>query len=125
VIFTRLAGTFAIVRLSPSAETPGWPAGELVSITRTRDELSVVCSETAVPHATEADRGWNCLKLEGPIPLTTVGVASEFTTLLAKAGVSVFLISTFDTDYLLIRAETVARAADALRAGGHTVRRPL
>jgi hypothetical protein len=122
VIFTRLADTFAIVRLPASEKTPGWATGELVSITRTRDELSIVCSEAAVPAATHADRGWECLKLEGPIPLKTVGVASEFTSLLAKAGVSVFLISTYDTDYLLVKGDKVGRATDALRGGGHSVR---
>ena len=125
MILTRLADTFAIAQLPASAEMPGWPAGELLSITRTRDELSIVCSESAVPAATHADRGWECLKLEGPIPLKTVGVASELTSLLAKAGVSVFLISTYDTDYLLVKGEMVARAVDALRGGGHSVRRPL
>ena len=92
---------------------------------RTADELSIVCKESAVPAGSQADRGWECLKLEGPIPLSTVGVAAVFTALLAKAGVSVFLISTFDTDYLLIKGDALERATDALRGGGHSVRRPL
>jgi hypothetical protein len=125
VIFTHLRDTFAIVRMPPSEETPRWASGEFVSITRTADELSIVCRESAVPAGSDADRGWECLKLEGPIPLSTVGVAAVFTALLAKAGVSVFLISTFDTDYLLIKGDALERAADSLRGGGHTVRRPL
>ena len=124
MIFTLLPDTFAIVRLPPTDEMPKWTAGQFVSITRTADELSIVCSETAVPVGSQADRGWQCLKLEGPIPLKTVGVASEFTSLLAKAGVSVFLISTFDTDYLLVKGDAFEKAADALRGGGHSVRRP-
>jgi hypothetical protein len=125
VIFTHLRDTFAIVRLPPSEEIPRWASGEFVSITRTADELSVVCRENAVPAGSHADRGWECLKLEGPIPLQTVGVASELTSLLAKAGVSVFLISTFDTDYVLVKGDALARTEDALRSGGHSVRRPL
>ena len=122
MIFTQLPGTFAIVRLLPSEELPPWASGDFVSITRTLDELSIVCRESAVPAGSHADRGWQCLKLEGPIPLQTVGIASDFTALLAKARVSVFLISTFDTDYLLVKRDVFERAADALRAGGHSIR---
>ncbi len=125
MIFTHSRDTFAIVRLSASEEMPRWPSGDFVSITRTPDELSIVCKESAVPAGSHADRGWGCLKLEGPIPLHTVGMAAQFTGLLAKAGVSVFLISTFDTDYLLVKGDELDRAADALRGGGHSVRRPL
>jgi hypothetical protein len=125
VIFTHSRDTFAIVRLPASEETPRWASGDFVSITRTQDELSIVCKESAVPAGSHADRGWECLKLEGPIPLHTVGVAAQFTGLLAKAGVSVFLISTFETDYLLVKGDALDRAEDALRAGGHSVRRPL
>ncbi|HEY8183764.1 MAG TPA: ACT domain-containing protein [Thermoanaerobaculia bacterium] len=125
MIFTHLQDTFAIVRLPPSEDMPRWASGELVSITRTADELSVVCKESAVPAGSHADRGWQCLKVEVPMPLTMVGVAAEFTSLLAKAGVSVFLISTFDTDYILVKGDALERAADALRGGGHSVRRPL
>lgn len=125
MIFTHLRDTFAIVRMPPSEEIPRWASGEFVSITRTADELSVVCKESAVPAGSHADRGWECLRVEGKMPLTMVGVAAEFTSLLAKAGVSVFLISTFDTDYVLVKGDALERAADALRGGGHSVRRPL
>ena len=125
MIFTHLRDTFAIVRLPPSEDIPRWAAGEFFSITRTADELSIVCKESAVPAGTHADRGWQCLKLEGPMPLTTVGVAADFTSLLAKARVSVFIISTFDTDYILVKGDAMERATDALRGGGHSVRRPL
>ncbi|MDQ6800303.1 MAG: ACT domain-containing protein [Acidobacteriota bacterium] len=125
MIFTHLRDTFAIVRLPSPEEIPRWASGEFVSITRTADELSIVCRESAVPAGNQADRGWECLKVEGPMPLTTVGVAADFTALLAKAGVSVFLISTFDTDYVLVKGDALGRAEDALRGGGHSVRRPL
>jgi hypothetical protein len=124
VNFTLLPQTFAIVRMTPADEIPGWAAGgQFVSITRTAEELSIVCRETAVPAGTHADRGWQCLKLEGPIPLNTVGVAAELTTILARAGVSVFPIATYDTDYVLIKGDCLARAEDALRSAGHSVRR--
>ena len=125
MIFTHLHVTFAIDSRPPSGEMPRWASGEFVSITRTADELSIVCKESAVPAGSHADRGWQCLKIEGKMPLTMVGVAAEFTALLAKAGVSVFLISTFDTDYVLVKGDAFERAGDALRGGGHSVRRPL
>jgi len=123
MIFTLLRDTFAITRLPNSAETPAWAAsGDFSSITRTAEELSIVCRELNIPAGTHADRGWQCMKLEGPIPLNTTGVAAGFTALLAKAGVSVFVISTFDTDYVLVKGDRFERAADALRGGGHSVR---
>lgn len=123
MIFTILPDTFAIVRLPASDPLPRWADnGKFVSITRTADELSIVCRESLVPPGSNADRGWQCMKLEGPIPLSTTGVAAEFTTILAKAGVSVFPIATFDTDYVLVKGDRVERAAEALRAAGHSVR---
>jgi hypothetical protein len=123
VIFTELDDTFAIVRLPPSQEMPRWASGDFVSITRTPDEISIVCRESAVPAEVKADRGWQCLKLEGPIPLDAIGIAADFTALLARAKVTVFLISTFDTDYVLVKGRAFERAAEALGGGGHSVRR--
>jgi hypothetical protein len=122
MIFSRLRDTFAIARLSPAEPTPKWPSGEFVSITRAADELSIVCRESSVPAGTHADRGWQCLRLEGPIPLSTTGVAAEFASILSKAGISIFIISTFDTDYLLMKGDRIDLATDALQAAGHSVR---
>jgi len=124
VIFTLLADTFAIVRMRASDAIPEWATGgPFVSITRTADELSIVCREASVPAGTHADRGWRCLKLEGPIPLDTIGVAAAFTSVLAKAGVSVFPIATYDTDYVLVKGDRLDGASEALRSAGHSVRR--
>jgi hypothetical protein len=125
MIFTLLPETFAVVRMRSSDSIPDWAAGgSFVSITRTSDEVSIVCREISVPAGSHADRGWQCLKLEGPIPLNAVGVAAEFTSVLAKAGVSVFPIATYDTDYVLVKGDRLETAADALRSAGHSVRRP-
>ncbi len=122
MIFTLLPDTLAIVRLPPTDEIPAWATrGSFVSITRTADELSIVCREAAIPAGSHADRGWQCLKLDGPIPLNTVGVAAEFTSILARAGISVFPIATYDTDYVLVRGDTVERTIEALRTAGHSV----
>jgi hypothetical protein len=124
VNFTLLPDTFAIVRMRPADPIPGWAeGGPFVSMTRTQSELSIVCRERAVPAGTHADRGWQCLRVEGPIPLKTVGIAAEFTSVLAKAEVSVFPIATYETDYVLVKGDRIEIAIDALRAAGHSVRR--
>jgi hypothetical protein len=117
-----LAGRFAVCRLAPDAEIPKWAQhGALVSITRTREELSIVCAENHVPVDARAEHGWRCFKLLGPMAFTEVGVLAAITRPLAEAGVSLFAISTFDTDYVLVKVADFERALDALGAAGHTV----
>jgi len=124
VNFTLLPDTFAIVRMGAADEVPKWTdGGPFVSMTRTDSELSIVCRERHVPAGAHADRGWQCLKIEGPIPLNVVGVMAEVASVLAKAGVSVFPIATYATDYVFVKGDQVAGAIDALRAAGHSVRR--
>ncbi|HEX7190422.1 MAG TPA: ACT domain-containing protein [Thermoanaerobaculia bacterium] len=119
-----LPGRYAVCRLSADASLPEWVRGEFVSITRTEDELSIVCEESAVPHDVRAERGWVCRKVIGPIPFETVGVAAALTTPLAQEGVSVIVVGTFDTDYLLVKEELSAKAAAALEAAGFCVAPP-
>lgn len=117
-----LPGRFAVCRLDPAAPMPAWPSGPLVGVTRTAEELSVVCAEEAVPAGTKAEAGWKAFKLEGPVPFSTVGVISSLTAPLATHGISVFVLSTFDTDYLLVKEAALARATRALAAAGYPVR---
>ena len=124
MIFTHFPDTFAIVRMSADDAIPAWAnGGPFVSVTRTGTELSIVCREISGPAGMHADRGWQCLRLEGPIPLKTVGIAAEFTSVLAKANVSVFPVATYDTDYVLVKGDRMETAMDALRSAGHSVRR--
>src|SRR5216117_3083262 len=81
--FILLPDLYAIARLPAAAATPTWPRGDFVSITRTADELSIVCRDDAVPGNVRADRGWRCLALQGPFALDQTGVAAEFTRVLA------------------------------------------
>jgi hypothetical protein len=120
--FTLLPDFYAIVRLGAAAPIPSWPHGDFVSITRTPDELSIVCRQDAVPSTVRADRGWRCLALEGPFALDQTGVAAEFTRVLAATGVSVFVVATFDTDYVLVPDRLIERAVSALRGAAHAVR---
>src|SRR5687767_3318502 len=115
-------GSFGISRLPANAAVPPWAhGGGLVSVTRTADELSVVCPDAAVPEGVKCERGWRCLRVAAAMPLSTVGVMAALSAALASAGVSLFAVSTFDTDYLLVRAADFDRAVAALRAAGHAV----
>ncbi len=101
-------------------------AGGFVSVTRTSDELSLVVAEEAVPRGATADglrvqSGWRCLKVAGPLDFSLVGILASLAVPLAEAGVSIFAISTFDTDYLLVPASDLARAVAELKVRGHRV----
>lgn len=113
---TPLNETFAVCRLSPDAPIPAWATeGNLFSITHTADELSLVCRQDLVPEGTRCERDWRCLRVAGPIPFSTVGVVAGLTTALAEAGISVLVVSTFDTDYVLVKDADWTRALAALR----------
>ncbi len=110
----RVPGRFAVARLGPDAPIPSWATGSLTSITRTPDELSVVCDDEAVPSGVYAQRDFACLRVLGTIDFGVVGVLAAMTRVLADAAVSVFAVSSFDTDYLLVRTSDYARAREAL-----------
>jgi len=117
-----LPGRLSVARLPGTAALPSWADGAgFVSITRREGELSIVCADGRVPAEVRAERGWRALELEGPIDFQAVGVLHGLTGPLARAGISVFAVATFDTDVLLVREETLARSMDALRAAGITV----
>jgi uncharacterized protein len=88
---------------------------------RTRDELSIVCDQRSVAPAVQAERGWACLQVRGPLDHALVGVLSSILQPLAAAGVSVFALSSYETDAVLVRSSALAKAVDALRSAGHTV----
>jgi uncharacterized protein len=115
------AERYAICRLHPEAALPSWAKGSFVSVTRTADELSVVCLEADVPSNVQAGRGWRVLQAEGPMDLGMVGVLASLTTPLAEAGINLFAISTYDTDYLLVQEEKLKGAQVTLEQAGHTV----
>ena len=119
-----VGGTFAVCKLPPGVPIPAWAiSGGLSSVTRTGDELSVVCAEPAVPEGVMSEKGWRCLRVAGSMPFTLVGVLAALTVPVAKAGIGVFAFSTFDTDYLLVKAAEFDRAVAALRGAGHGVER--
>ena len=122
---TILPETFAICRLGVDEIVPEWAMiGEFVSITHTRDELSIVCAAENVPPDVKADRGWRGLRVEGPLDLALTGILASLANPLAEANINLFAISTFETDYLLVTEYNLARACEVLRRAGHVVLSP-
>ncbi len=117
-----LPDPLAICRLSPAQDVPEWAMlGEFVSITHAADELSIVCAEENVPSDVKADRGWRALKVEGPLDLALTGVLASLANPLAEAKINIFAISTFDTDYLLVKGYNLKRACDILQQAGQAI----
>jgi hypothetical protein len=115
-----LENLFAVCQLPSNAPIPEWAlSGELLSITRAADELSIVCLAQNVPSGVKADGPWICLKLEGPFPFLQTGVLASFIDPLADAGVPIFAISTYNTDFVLIKHEYWGAALGALSKAGH------
>jgi hypothetical protein len=115
-------GIFAVCKLSHDVPLPAWAAGSsFLSVTRTADELSVVCSQGAVPDGVQCDRGWRCLRVSGTLDLSLVGVLASMVGPLSDAAISVFVLSTFDTDYLLLKERDFGRAVEVLLRHGHSI----
>src|SRR5260370_17911510 len=119
---TLLPDALAICRLDAQAPLPQWAiAAPWWSITRTPDELSVVCAESCVPAGISASRGWRAVRFAGPLPLDQTGILASVTGPLAAAHISVFALGTYDTDYFLIPEPQPMPAIDALERAGHSV----
>ena len=112
-----------ICRLPPEAPMPGWSEapGAFFSVTRTAEELSIVCPARALPAGIQAQGPFRALKVMGPLPFEWVGILAALSSCLAKVGLSIFAISTFDTDYLLVKEEDLPAAKEALAGAGHRV----
>jgi hypothetical protein len=118
--FRQLRGLYAIVRQPPNAPIPDWATkGDFTSITRTPDELSIVCPADNIPNDVTAGPRWICLKLEGPFPFSQTGVLLSFIAPLSNNGIPIFAISTYDTDYVLVQEEFAGATFQALDKAGH------
>jgi len=111
----------AIARLGPDDGLPAWVGGKFQNIARTQAELSIVCAQTRVPTGVLAERDKIALGIEGSVPMTSIGILAALCSALAQAAVPVFVISTYDTDWLLVSAERFEAARKALTAAGHTI----
>jgi hypothetical protein len=117
------AGTFAVCRLAPDSPLPdGMAGGPFLSITRTADELSVVCPQDKLPNHLSLEGGWRCLRVAGKLDFSLVGVLASLLAPLAAVGISVFVVSTFNTDYLLVKAEKLDASIEVLTRAGYSVK---
>lgn len=118
-----LPHALAICRQAPDAAVPAWASGPspFLSLSRTSEELSIVTLEANVPAGVQCERDYRALRVTGPLPLNLVGIVASIANPLADAGVSIFAISTYDTDYILLKAAVLDSAVAVLRHAGHTV----
>ena len=111
-----LPETLAVCRLNPESTIPAWAVEKpsFFAITKTREELSIVCNQTLVPEDITAERDWNAFKVEGPLNFSLTGILADLSMPLADAGLSIFAISTFDTDYILVKTNNFDKAMHIL-----------
>ncbi len=111
-----------VARLGATDPLPDWASGgTFLSLTRTGRELSIVCESARVSPGVRCERGWRALEVAGPLDFAMVGVLASLAAPLAVAGVPIFVVSTFETDYLLVRSTDLERALTALEGAGHRV----
>ena len=112
---------YAILRLAPDSPVPAWAsAGDFFSITRTSDELSIVCPAENILATQLPDAVWHAIKVHGPFAFEEIGILASLTTPLATAKIGIFVISTFDTDYLLVQSKDIRNAIATLQSTGHS-----
>ena len=118
-IETRLA----VCRLEAGSDLPPWVdrSREFTSVTRTTDELSIVCAYDAVPEGIPMEGPWRALRVQGPLVMTLIGVVAALANPLADAGISIFALSTYDTDYILVHEPDFEAALGALKGAGHVI----
>jgi uncharacterized protein len=116
----RLEGNYSVCRLEARSAIPDWADGEgFVSISRSDDELSVVCRSERVPQEITQDGGWTCYKFIGPFAFDETGIVASVILPLSENGFGIFVVSTFDGDHLLLKSESRAAAEETLLAAGH------
>jgi uncharacterized protein len=119
---SAMEGRYAIAKFPCDAVIPAWVNGSgFSSVTRTLEELSVVIAEASIPAGLNASRGWRMFKVHGPFAFDEIGVVAALANPLARVGVGIFVISTFDTDYLLVQQEEIPAAVETLEHAGHKI----
>ncbi len=120
LILERVPGAFGISRLDPDARIPRWVhESAFFSVSRSAEELSVLCEERLVPDGVRCERGWSAVKVAGTLDLSLIGVLASLARPLAASNIGLFTVSTFDTDYLLVRRSKLEEAIEVLEAAGH------
>jgi hypothetical protein len=125
VILNLLREELAVARLPADQSVPPWAlSGRFFSVTRTPEEMSVVCEEACLPAGIQTvEPGWRCVQIQGPLDFKLTGILSSLLEPLARSGIPVFVLSTYDTDYLLVKRERLPAAIEALEREGHRIER--
>ncbi|MBL8150788.1 MAG: ACT domain-containing protein [Blastocatellia bacterium] len=116
-----LEESFAICRLALEAEFPQWARRGFFSVTKTEEELSVVCQQELVPEGTSFEGNWKCLKVAGPLDFSLTGILASIAAPLAESKISIFAVSTFATDYILVKEEKLVKTIEVLEMAGHQI----
>lgn len=118
-----MSGIFAICRLNPEQPIPEWAFSDsFSSVTKTSDELSIICWQDSVPEEVAKNGNWRCLKIEGPLDFSAVGILNSISQPLAKNGISILAISTYETDYIFVKEEQLPETLKILMKEGHEVK---
>jgi len=114
-------GIYSVCRLLSSSSVPYWVHQSFFySVSKSDDELSIVCEQKFVPENIKVEKNWGLIKVEGPLDFSLTGILSSLAEPLAKNNISIFAISTFDTDYLLVKLESLPSAKAVLGHSGFT-----
>lgn len=123
MILKLLKETYGVCRLSTNEEIPSWALkGDFFSVTKTEDELSIVCLQDNIQDEVRCEKDWRVLKVEGPLDFSLVGILANISKVMADVKVSIFAISTYDTDYILLKDKDLNVAIKALKNNGYIVR---
>jgi uncharacterized protein len=115
--------SYGVCRLNKDEEIPAWAyEGELFSITKTDDELSILCLQENIPTGVKFEGDWRILKVEGPLDFSLIGILSKISGILALQSISIFAVSTYDTDYILVKENNINTAVEALRGQGYEIK---
>ncbi len=117
-----LRGTYTIYRLSPATSLPTEVLkSSFLSVTKTEEELSIVCDSSLMLDAETSESGWSCIKVLGPLDFALTGILARLSGILAEADISIFAVSTYDTDYILVKADKLSETVARLSDSGYTV----
>lgn len=115
---------YAVCQMGASEDFPQWSnKGEFISVTRTAEELSIVCNQESVPHGVKAEKDWNILQVEGQLDFSLVGILAKISTILANKSISIFVISTFNTDFIMVKDKDRENAIKELSQNGYEIKR--
>lgn len=121
--FLVLRDSFGICRLDKNATIPSWfSSSRFYSLTQTREEISIVCSLDDIPDDVKCEKGWSNLKVEGVLDFSLTGILASISTILSEEKISIFAISTYDTDYILVKETDLEKAVAVLKKAGHQVK---